>query len=580
MARVVARAEGFGPAWMEVGQFQQDAPLKLRLVDDRVPIEGRILDLEGQPVVAANVSIQAIYGYANDRNLDEYLELTRDNPLDQWEFLGGQMSRIPAELAFAGAPEQAASEDRSRLTFQTDAEGRFVLRGIGRERVANVTVDGPNIERLNFSVVTRSEIAEQWRRTDLSDAVRERLDNGMSLPLVYPARFEHLAGPDQAIRGTVYDQQAGQPLVGAEVVANLRGADSWARATTDEQGRYELRGLRPTGQIKFSVSGPAEQPYLQVERGPLKLSATTPLTSEETDFRLTRGAFVRGRLLDGASGTPVKGRVEYIVFADNPYLGEMAEALGMSPSAQSVAGEDGEFQVIALPGPGVVVANAVSDRFLVPSASDFGRPTNKRGWIATANRGWVRPDDFHVATQVNVPPDAQTITLNLELRAGQQVSGTLVDREGQPVAGAEAEPLHAQSASFERLDTPEFAVSGISEMRTVYFRHRARKLGAALVASGGPGPTHPTPNATMRDCDWPDRRFKRQTAERNWFGHRRRRSSATTRSLPSRTCRRTNVAWRPVSVWHADPQLPVGVARRPTRSSRGNRAGSIQTQSG
>ena len=46
---VLAAAEGLGPDWVELRK-PPDESLTLRLVDDSVPIKGRILDLQGRPV--------------------------------------------------------------------------------------------------------------------------------------------------------------------------------------------------------------------------------------------------------------------------------------------------------------------------------------------------------------------------------------------------------------------------------------------------------------------------------------------------------------------------------------------------
>src|SRR5262249_50841193 len=49
---VVAVADGYGPAWAEVGEPSQGAGLSLKLVED-LPVEGRILDQNRQPITGA-----------------------------------------------------------------------------------------------------------------------------------------------------------------------------------------------------------------------------------------------------------------------------------------------------------------------------------------------------------------------------------------------------------------------------------------------------------------------------------------------------------------------------------------------
>ena len=51
----------------------------LRLVDDSVPISGRILDLQGRPVVGAKVTLGRIVAEGAD-GIDPYLKLLREDP--------------------------------------------------------------------------------------------------------------------------------------------------------------------------------------------------------------------------------------------------------------------------------------------------------------------------------------------------------------------------------------------------------------------------------------------------------------------------------------------------------------------
>ena len=52
---VLATADGLGPDWVDLKK-PPDEELTLRLVEDSVPISGRILDLQGRPVVGAKVT--------------------------------------------------------------------------------------------------------------------------------------------------------------------------------------------------------------------------------------------------------------------------------------------------------------------------------------------------------------------------------------------------------------------------------------------------------------------------------------------------------------------------------------------
>ena len=51
--QLVATAEGFGPCWTDLAGARGD--VELRLVHDDVPIEGRLINLEGRPLAGVEV---------------------------------------------------------------------------------------------------------------------------------------------------------------------------------------------------------------------------------------------------------------------------------------------------------------------------------------------------------------------------------------------------------------------------------------------------------------------------------------------------------------------------------------------
>ena len=51
---VMARLPGHGPDWAELGALHGDRTVTLRLAKDDVLIQGRVLDLEGQPVAGVD----------------------------------------------------------------------------------------------------------------------------------------------------------------------------------------------------------------------------------------------------------------------------------------------------------------------------------------------------------------------------------------------------------------------------------------------------------------------------------------------------------------------------------------------
>src|SRR5207253_2984475 len=54
---LLASAAGFGPGWVRVSSGEDLADVTVRLVKDDVPLEGRVLDLEGKPIQGVRVEV-------------------------------------------------------------------------------------------------------------------------------------------------------------------------------------------------------------------------------------------------------------------------------------------------------------------------------------------------------------------------------------------------------------------------------------------------------------------------------------------------------------------------------------------
>ena len=66
VTHLAALAPGFGPAWVKIDRQAAEGSIAIRLVRDDVPIEGRILDLEGRGVRDAKVSVYVIADLPNE----------------------------------------------------------------------------------------------------------------------------------------------------------------------------------------------------------------------------------------------------------------------------------------------------------------------------------------------------------------------------------------------------------------------------------------------------------------------------------------------------------------------------------
>ena len=129
---ILAQADGyaFGVA-NDLGNGQE---LVLQLARDDVPISGRIIDLEGQPIAGVTVTVVEVRIPARG-SLDDWLkrvEERKDSGRNGYPELVNPMVELPSPTAIA--------------PVRTGPDGRFRIEGAGRERIVNLHVEGPIIE--------------------------------------------------------------------------------------------------------------------------------------------------------------------------------------------------------------------------------------------------------------------------------------------------------------------------------------------------------------------------------------------------------------------------------------------------
>jgi RNA polymerase sigma factor (sigma-70 family) len=450
--RVVATAPGHGLGWADP-RFGEN--LLVPLVTDQ-PIEGRIVDAQGRPIAGVRVKTHNAWSPPRTADLAAFIEDVKRR----------------GEAPWTGArPLKLVSHDAAATT---DADGRFLLEGIGRERVAALTISGPTIVTEDIYAMTR-----------VGPAVRpvgwEGLEPGARTYL--GARFEHAAAPCTPIAGTVRDIETGKPIAGIKVRADVESVEGradhpGASATTNDRGCYVLTGLPPDRKMRLRASSTRGLPYVGREM-PVTAKAATGKPAS-CDIGLRKGVLIRGRITDTATGQPVRGSVAYFPFPDNPQLEEYPAG-----GHQGAAGGDGRFEIAVPPCRGVLIAHASGGRYVRAVGADkikgldripdlFGRPYR------------VAPD-YQLAVEVSPAVGVDPVTRDLQLVPARTVTGTVVDPDGKPVIEAVAMGLDANMFWADRvLMSADFAVADIDpgSPRRVSFFHVGRRLAGSVLIKG------------------------------------------------------------------------------------------------
>jgi beta-lactamase regulating signal transducer with metallopeptidase domain len=479
-ALVVVVAEHCGPAILDASAI--DNAKELRLVNDDLPIRGRLLDIEGRAIPAATVQVVNI--------------LYPPGTLDAWRAaLDAEKVAYPVQYRLLRSWSSHVASFFPAIT--TDREGRFTVKGVGRERIASLRISGPGVETRFEFVATRAMPAVKVAEFDRQNRSEEVTYHGASFDLVM--------GPALEIVGTVRDKNTGRPLTGAIVqTATAFGNPlQFLRTTTDAEGRYRLSGVPPKNKFdedsEVLASVPGDIPYVPSIQSVEVEHRGEPITR---DFALKRGVWARGRVTDKMTGKPVPAGLDYFIPYDNAHRKEYPKYGTLNIVPHFAADDDGRYKIVVMPGRGVLGAS-------------FGNGMYRRGVGIDKIKGLesespgiysAEPTDFiatnyNTLVEINPEPGDESVITNIELDRGRTLKGRLVGPDGAPVSGAlmmGAEELF-QKWSREPLPSADFEVHalGAEAQRGLLFLQAAKKLAAAYVVK--PGEEGPV-TVTMMPC--------------------------------------------------------------------------------
>jgi hypothetical protein len=273
--------------------LKADSSNVLKLVADDIPVRGRILNHTGQPVAGARVDTISINAGV-------------DGTLANWDAQAQKSdanwySLVPLLRRQSGGHVNA-NDIRTVPEVITDIDGHFVLRGIGRDRLAEIVVRGPDIETVVLHVRSRpGEIVRLARDKD----------SRVGYDIYYPSEFTCTVGPSIPVEGRVTATRTGGPLsdvlVRADRIASYPiGGSVQTRVIntkTDAEGHYRLEGL-PLGENEIELIPP---PGTECKDRFFKVKTTPnqkPILRVFTPMRITPGMSQTGQ---GSPNVPVPG---------------------------------------------------------------------------------------------------------------------------------------------------------------------------------------------------------------------------------------------------------------------------------
>ena len=435
-AQIAAAAPGFAPAWIEAGDLVKGGDATLHLVRDDVPVRGRVLDSQGRPVAGVVVRIRAIREVKHGVDLDALLAsgaVDENRPAMARQY-GYDLG--PAAPTWQADPAPLWPGGRNAWT--TGADGRFEVRGIGRDRIARLEFHGGGVADGTLDVMARAaKTPPKMRPANRPDMLmfgREGAFKGL-----YPqgtalvgATFDYIAGPTKPIAGVVRLKGSGKPVAGAVV----RGADPATHtpvtARTDAAGRFRLEGV-PKGafyQLRFNPR-PGIDAFLGHEAIVNDSEGLKPI---EVAIEVPPGVIVTGRLVDKATGRAVPpAYFNYIKAPDNVSTGDAV--LGFSRLADSA------FGLTVPPGHAMIAALAAVSTKDDPYACARLKAEDRGKGIGGFGDGEIYQfclSGSHTYRFIKVPAGTESFPVDLELTRGDSRKGALIGPNGKPVTGARA----------------------------------------------------------------------------------------------------------------------------------------------
>lgn len=476
-----ATLPGYGLTPYHLAPAEKSGPIEISLVDEE-PIRGRILDLQGQPVRDARVEIVRYFDTTTPW-VEQWLASARRVTSGQTFFNFTREEPKPDRREPILRIKSAESvSDVLMPAVKTNAEGRFEIKGVGRDRLVDLAISGPRITTIEAGILTRPLRPIPFKYHEISGS-----------------QFDRVAPPSVAVEGVVADEETGKPVPGARIIPTAVERENGVllndphivallSRTSDAQGNYRLQGLE-TGTTNYYKIVVPDLPYPPVENGSIPVSES--LKPIRHDIKLRRGVWAIGRAFDRTNGKPVPGSVYYTPFRSNPaarnyerYRNPPTDFLANYPFG-FVDGQ-GRFKIPVIPGRGVVCLKCSEGNY----RPNLGRSEIKElAGSEKANPGRgptyerLLSEPFHAVRAINVTPDTQETHVDLPVDPGQNVVLKFTDAGGSSLAGLETYGLRLDPHS--RMNRSRSSIEGNSatlyasspdETRTIWIKHRSSGL--------------------------------------------------------------------------------------------------------
>jgi RNA polymerase sigma factor (sigma-70 family) len=504
-AAALAGAKGHGVGWQPIelkparGDWEPpelDDPklsVDVRLFPPQ-KLSGKLIDLQGQPIAGVKVGVVRIGTLTIPPDRQYYLYGDRPRDLQTWYGVFGEGGKNPPPagqnrgIQFEQPPECLSFWPRSATT---DAQGRFTLQGLPRNRAIGLQVlDGRFTPQVMAIEAKDKETVEEVA------------------PALAPARL---------LYGTITDAETGKPVPHVRVCAHtfpnyLAGVGSsednadWrgrrfgfnfliSRATpiirtevqADAKGRYEIYPY-PGHTVLVTVFPPKGTSYL-LWRDSIGWAKGT--LKKELEVKLTPGERLRGRVID-ETGQGIAGARLDVWSKESKLRKEPLVGKGAQIDWELWTGADGSFETVLPRGRWHLLVNAPRAKYLcqkIPVTDLTDNPPARMEQhfprIDPKDKPHFRPDAW---TVVDLKKSGKVEEVTLKLRH-LVLRGELVDPEGNAIAQAKMMYHIWPSGYYAAVKDVkngkfELPVRDLEARYHLFFLDAAGKLGASVEVIG------------------------------------------------------------------------------------------------
>ena len=455
---LIARSEGFGISWMRLGPKRQNQTdretIEVKLSQQEI-IEGKLIDIEGQPVAGETLRVDMVKKLeVNPQSFSTAFRLDSDQRLRIY-YLNQNAARPLAWLP----------------SVTSDAAGRFKLTGV------------PAGHGLYVSLINSRKFAPQGIAINTHQPGQRHEDEGSYLPLVKNLEPDEEAvvvlSPGKVFTGVVTFEDTGKPVADAKVSIWASQEEFGSMASiegrTDAEGRYRML---PKPGIRFGVSAypPSGVPYMA--RKTKRLTWENGDLSREVDIKLPRVVLVRGRVLEEGTGKPVEGAT--ITYESGGKQTEVPKNAVTGWQANQTSDANGHFMFAVPPGRGTLLVKKAGANYVLQQELSRKIHYNKSG----GTRVYA-----HALHEFNASMEEGDLDVEIQVKPGRKIEGEIVDEDGKLIESAViATSLRVwdYDGSWRGVSRPDlggrFKLIGLSDdgEYPVVFLDPIRKLGATL----------------------------------------------------------------------------------------------------